>query len=140
MIVLLDAGDSICIHPGDKKTVGERFAIMAMTRTYGLKTCNMNSPKYKSLEVKGNEIEISFDDAPNGLSTFGLPLTDFEIAGADNVFHPANARISAAKVLVSSPEVQNPVNVRYAYRDYVKGVLKGVNGMPVSSFSTQGLK
>ena len=140
MIVLLDAGDSICIHPGDKKTVGERFAIMAMTRTYGLKTINMNSPKFKSLEVKGNEIEISFDDAPNGLSTFGLPLTDFEIAGADNVFHPAKARISAAKVLVSSPEVQNPVNVRYAYSDFVKGVLKGVNGMPVSSFSTQDLK
>lgn len=140
MIVLLDAGDSICIHPGDKKTVGERFATMALTRTYGLKTINMNSPKYKSMEIKGNEIEISFDDAPNGLSTFGLPLTDFEIAGADSVFHPARARISAAKVLVSSSEVLNPVNVRYAYKDYVKGVLKGVNGMPVSSFSTQGLK
>jgi sialate O-acetylesterase len=136
MVVLLDEGDSLTIHPRDKATVGERFAMMALENAYGVKTVGMSSPKYKSMEIKGNEIELSFDDAPVGLSTFGKELTDFEVAGSDKVFHQAKARIERAKVIVTSPANVQPVAVRYGFKDFVRGNLKGANGMPVSSFRT----
>jgi len=136
MVVLLDAGDSLSIHPRDKAKVGERFAMLALSKTYGVQTPGMSSPRYKSMEIKGNEIELSFDEAPVGLSTFGKDLTDFEVAGNDSVFHPAKARIEKAKVIVTSQDTVPPVAVRYGFRDFVRGNLKGANGLPVSSFRT----
>lgn len=136
MVVLLDAGDSAFIHPSRKDIAGERFAMMALQKTYGLKTPGMLSPVYSSYVVNGKEVEISFDNSPFGLNTFGSRLTDFEIAGDDKVFYEANARISAGKVIVYSEKVEKPVAVRYGFKDYVKGVLKGANGMPVGTFRT----
>jgi len=136
MVVLLDAGDSICIHPREKAKVGERFAMLALSKTYGIKTPGMSSPKYKNMVINGNEIELNFDEAPLGLSTFGKELTDFEIAGSDSIFHPAKARIDKARIIISSLDTVPPVAVRYGFRDYVKGNLKGANGLPVSSFRT----
>ncbi len=136
MVVLLDGGDSSCIHPRTKHLPGQRLAMLALANTYGMKSIGFASPKYKSLEVKGSEILLSFDDAPLGLSTFGKALTSFEIAGEDRVFHPATAKIVGGKVVVSAKEVMLPVAVRYAFKDYVVGTLFGTNGFPVSSFRT----
>ncbi len=136
MVVLLDAGDSAYIHPSRKDIAGERFAMMALQKTYGLKTPGMLSPVYSSYVVNGKDVEISFDNAPLGLNAFGSQLADFEIAGDDKVFYEAKARISAGKVIVYSEKVEKPVAVRYGFRDYVKGVLKGANGMPVGTFRT----
>lgn len=42
-----------------------------------------------------------------------LSSNSFAIAGDDQVWHWANARIKDDNVVVSSPEVENPVAVRY---------------------------
>lgn len=136
MAVLLDAGDSLTIHPRNKKLPGERLALLALAKTYGLKGFGFASPKYQSMEVKGSEVTLTFTDAPLGLTSFGKPLAAFEMAGEDRVFHPASAKISAGKVVVSSPKVPQPVAVRYAFNDFVVGSLFGTNGLPVSSFRT----
>lgn len=136
MAVLLDGGDSATIHPSNKRLPGQRLALLALAKTYGLKGIGFAGPKYKSLEIKGSEIALTFDDAPLGLTTFGKPLTNFEVAGEDKVFHPAKAKISAGKLLVTSVEVAAPVAVRYAFQDVVQGCLFGTNGLPVSSFRT----
>jgi len=136
MIVLLDAGDSLCIHPRDKSIVGERFAMLALSRTYAEKIPGMASPRYRSLEIKGNEAVLTFDEASLGLSSFGQPLTGFEVAGTDSLFYPAKARIDRARVIVTAEAVQEPVAVRYGFRDFIVGKLKGTNGLPVSSFRT----
>ena len=90
------------------------------------------------MQIEGNKIEISFDEVGKGLTTYRQPLTGFEIAGEDRVFHPANAHLGkdAQTVVVSSPEVPHPVAVRYAFKDYVKGCLYNMFGLPVSSFRT----
>ena len=52
-------------------------------------------PTYKSMEVKGNEIILSFDNTGTGLFTpdkYGY-IKGFEIAGKDKVFHYAKAFI-----------------------------------------------
>lgn len=125
MIILTDIGDARTIHPMEKEAVGNRFAYMALGRTYGKKGFPTTGPLYKSMQTEGNKITLSFDEMGKGLTTYRQQLTGFEVAGEDKVFHPANARFGkdAQTVIVSSPEVEQPVAVRYAFKDYIKGTL-----------------
>jgi sialate O-acetylesterase len=136
MIVLLDIGEENNIHPADKETGGKRFAYLAMARSYGYKGFAYCSPSIDSLIINGNVATVKFKDAANGLTSLGKPMLLFEIAGADKNFRPANAVIRGGNVLLSSPEVVNPVAVRYAFKDFVKGDLFSTEGFPVSSFRT----
>ena len=136
MVVLLDIGEENSIHPANKEVGGKRFAYLALAKTYGHKGFAFTSPSFDSLLIKGNIGTIKFKDVPNGLTTFGKPLVNFEIAGADKIFRPAKATISRGTVLVSSPDVAAPVAVRYAFKDFVVGELFSTEGFPVSSFRT----
>ena len=138
MIILTDIGDARTIHPMEKEAVGNRFAYMALGRTYGKKGFPTTGPLYKSMQTEGNKITLSFDEMGKGLTTYRQQLTGFEVAGEDKVFHPANARFGkdAQTVIVSSPVVEQPVAVRYAFKDYIKGTLYNMSGLPASSFRT----
>ena len=137
MAVLMDIGDQTCIHPTHKQEVGERLAYMALHDTYKVKGIPAFSPRYASHKVEKNRMILTFSRAEMGLTSYGKPLTQFEIAGEDKVFVPAKASIiRGGKVQVWSETIPNPRHVRYAFKDYVVGDLFGVNGLPVSSFRT----
>jgi len=136
MVVLMDAGDEKTIHPFNKEIVGKRFAYLALGDTYQYKGFGYQSPLYDSLIVMGNVATIKFKNAANGLTSFTKPITQFEIAGADKTFYPAQAVIARGNVLVSSPMVATPVAVRYAFKDFIIGELFSAEGYPVSSFRT----
>lgn len=136
MIVLMDKGEENSIHPADKEIVGKRFAYLALGDTYHLTGFGYQSPVFDSISIAGSTATIKFKYAPNGLTSYGKPLTQFEIAGADKVFRPAKAIVSRGNVLVSAPEVPNPVAVRYAFKDFIVGELFSTEGFPVSSFRT----
>ncbi|MNY38020.1 hypothetical protein D3C86_1726150 [compost metagenome] len=88
------------------------------------------------MSIKDNTVVLKFQNAANGLTSFGKSLTLFEIAGADQKFYPAAAKISGSSIAVSAEQVKNPVAVRYAFKDFVTGDLYGTDGLPVSSFRT----
>lgn len=133
--ILLDAGEKDCIHPANKKAAGERLAYVAMGKSYGFDKFPYKSPSYKSMEVKDEgKILVRFSDAPVGLMLKSEELLDFELAGEDKVFHPAKAKIIKEGVEVSSDMVGSPVAVRYAFKNYIHGMLYGANELPVSSF------
>ena len=138
MVVTMDIGNESCIHPSRKKEVGDRLAYLALSRNYGKKGINGESPIYSSYEIKGNKIILSFERSPLGLTSNYKSLHNFEIASEDGNFYPAEARIVNRKfVEVWNDSVNNPVAVRYGYKNYVEGSLFGVNGLPVSSFTTE---
>ncbi|WP_429393036.1 sialate O-acetylesterase [Mucilaginibacter lappiensis] len=136
MAVLLDVGEQTTIHPPRKEPAGTRLAYLALAQTYGIKGFDYASPIYKSMTIEGSRVSIRFDYAENGLTSWNKPLQSFEIAGKNKMFYPAQAMISGSTVVVSSPLVQEPVAVRYAFRDFVVGDLFGTNGLPASSFRT----
>ena len=136
MAVLMDIGEENSIHPAQKEIGSKRLAYMALAQTYGMKGFGYASPAYDSIVVTGNIATIKFTNAPNGLTSYGKPLNNFEIAGADKIFHPAKALISQGKILVSAIDVKDPVAVRYAFKDFVVGDLFSTEGFPVSSFRT----
>ncbi len=137
MVVLLDAGMWSGIHPSRKQIPGERLAMNALAHTYGY-DINVESPRYKSMEIKDSLVVLDFDHSPMGLdATLGDP-EGFELAGSDSIFYPAKAHIrwNTNFVELYSPQVPQPVAVRYAFGNCVNATLFGQNGMPVSSFRT----
>ena len=136
MAVLMDIGEEKNIHPAAKKQVGERLALLALAKTYGLKGFGYESPAYDSLLIANGIAEVKFKNADNWLTSYSKELNLFEIAGKDKIFYPAKAVIYRSSVMVSSPQVKEPVAVRYAFKDFVVGELFSTEGLPVSSFRT----
>lgn len=134
MAVLLDAGLKSGIHPTKKQIPGERLALLALNKTYGIQGIASESPVYKSIEIHNDTVQISFDRAPMWVTAKDGGLKLFTLAGDDKVFHSAKAWIFRSKVYVCSDEVKKPVAVRYAFENYVEGDLFGTEGLPVSSF------
>ncbi|TPG33407.1 sialate O-acetylesterase [Flavobacterium pectinovorum] len=118
MAVTTDIGNAKDIHPTNKKDVGLRLAAIALNNVYGEKQV-FSGPTYKSQEIKGNQIILTFNNIGSGLSTSDNSenVKGFEIAGADKVFHSAKAIIKDNKIIVSSDEVKNPVAVHYGWAD-----------------------
>lgn len=135
MASTIDIGNNKNIHPANKVDVGNRLALWAFKNIYG-KDVVCSGPLYKSQEIKGNTIYISFDYA-DGLNAKGGTLKGFEIAGKDGKFFPATATIEDGKVKVSSPSVSAPVSARYLWSDCVdQATLYNGAGLPASSFKT----
>lgn len=134
MAVLLDAGMEKGIHPGKKRVAGERLGLLALSKTYGIEGIHAESPYYKSMEVQGDTVIVSFERADMwiaGKECFESKL--FSVAGEDKVFHPAKAWIVRSKMYVRSEKVPHPVAVRYAFDNYVDGDVF-CDGLPLSSF------
>ncbi len=138
MAVLMDVGEEYIIHPPRKKEVGERLGLLALSKTYGFKGFEAESPEFEKLEISGNKAIVHFSKQYNGITSYGKTLELFEISADNKVFQKADAYIdeSNGTVVCTSKLVEKPVAVRYAFRNYVKGELFGTGGLPVSSFRT----
>lgn len=137
MAVTLDVGDDYCIHPPKKKEVADRLLYASLSQTYGMTSFDGQSPRYKSMEVKGSEAVLSFDHAENGLFAYDV-INDVEMAGEDSVFYSAKAKIhkNRKQLVVTCDSVAEPVAVRYGWRNFVEGTLYDASLLPVSSFRT----
>ena len=141
-----DAGEFACIHPANKKAVGDRLAYLALSNDYGIKGFDAKAPLAIGFEFKDGVAHISFEVGNLGLSPIGLELEGFELAGEDKVFYPATGHISKdakgkrALVKVRCPQVPNPVAVRYGMRNWSEATLYNCFGVPASPFRSDDWK
>jgi sialate O-acetylesterase len=140
MAVTIDIGDPSNIHPKDKQDVADRLTRIALANTYGRKI-EYSGPRYDSMKVEGNAVRIKFIHTTGGLVAKGGELKTFVIAGKDGKFVPASARIEKDAVVVSSPDVAEPVAVRYAWDNYPEGCnLYNGDGLPAAPFRTDSFE
>ncbi|MBO5549381.1 MAG: 9-O-acetylesterase [Prevotella sp.] len=131
------------IHPTQKRQVGERLAWTALHRDYGFEQVLYKSSTYKDMMVKDGAILIHLQDNYHADAPYEM-IEGFEIAGEDRVFHPATARhfwrpggnYWDEGISVSSPEVPNPVAVRYCFRNFLLGNVKNAANLPLFPFRT----
>lgn len=140
MVVTLDIGEKNNIHPAQKEIVGNRLAYWALAKDYQLKGIAYSGPIYSDLKITNDgKAIISFKHAELGLSSFGKPLLNFEVAGEDKVFYPAQAILTKDKngsITVWNEDVKTPVSVRYCFKSYAEASLFNIQGLPASSFRT----
>ena len=104
------------IHPTNKQDVGKRLAALALNNLYS-KNMICNGPIYKSMEIKNDQVILSFDNIGTGLYTpdkYGY-IRGFEMAGKDQVFHYAKAFIKGNTVVLFNEKVENPVAVHFGW-------------------------
>ncbi|MDP4721982.1 MAG: sialate O-acetylesterase [Akkermansiaceae bacterium] len=130
-------GDVKNVHPTHKKTAGDRLAAMALKHDYG-KDVVFTGPRFKKAVLEGNQVKVSFEHIDEGLETSdGEAPNWFEIAGADQVFVIAQAKIEGEQVLVSSPDVKAPQYIRMAWNNIAEQNLRDKNGWPAFSFNEE---
>ncbi len=109
---------------------------MLQTNTNDIAGICSTYPEYKSMEIAGNKVKLTFT-AWGALSPFE-GITGFEIAGADRKFYPAEAKNApfSSGLVVSSPKVAKPVAVRYCYQNWLLGNVVSQYGLPLVPFRT----
>ncbi len=138
MVVITDVGEEDDIHPQQKAPVGERLAVAARAIAYG-ERIEYSGPIYLSMKIDGGRAVLSFKHTGRGLEARGGKLQGFAIAGPDNKFVSAEARIEGDKVVVESSQVKQPVAVRYGWANYPVVNLWNKDGLPASPFRTDDL-
>lgn len=135
MAVLIDCGDPNTIHPANKTPVGQRLALLARAHAYGEKL-TANGPLFQSVSFVDDHACVIFDQE-DIQSSDGQPLRNFEIAGADRTFHPATAILQGKTITLKSPQVPQPIAVRYAWANNPENInFYNADGLPASPFRT----
>lgn len=133
-----DLGEFNDVHPKNKQEVGRRLALWALTKDYGRTGSEYCGPLYQSSVIQADKIRVQFSHTGSGLKTRdGGELRHFQIAGADQKWVWAQAKIEGAEVVVWSDDVPQPVGVRYAWASWPEGAnLMNAEGLPASAFRT----
>lgn len=158
--VLIDVGEEKGLHPRDKKTPGERLALIALAKTYG-RDVVYSGPVFESAVALDGKMRVNFSHADGGLKAVPLPasytpmssqpdksvplvrnspesqLEGFAICGADGKWEWAEATIEGTSgVLVWSSKVHQPVALRYAWGENPTCNLSNASGLPAAPFRT----
>lgn len=124
------------IHPSQKQQVGERLALQALNKTYGMKDIWCDSPEYKDMKISNDTCYVNLRNDYGGTNRYE-DIQGFEVAGADKVFHKANASYYWTKgFIITSKEVKQPVAVRYGFRNWGYNNVKNAALLPLFPFRT----
>ena len=135
LAITIDTGDADNIHPKEKVPVGDRLARCALANNYGKKIL-FQGPTLRSVDRRSGSIVLHFSHADGGLIAKGGKLAEFSIAGEDRKWVWADARIQGDTIVVSSPLVLSPKEVRYAWQSNPEATLFNGEGLPAAPFRT----
>ena len=138
MAVIIDIGDADDIHPKNKQDVGRRLALCALANDYGRADLVGSSPLPVRAIRRDGAVLVRFQPVADGLAlSSGTRPEGFELAGADRVFHQAEASIEGRDaVALRADAVAEPRWIRYAWADNPRTNLVGGTGLPASPFET----
>jgi sialate O-acetylesterase len=134
LAVAIDRGEISDIHPPNKRELGERLAALPLARLYG-KAVACEGPTFKTSKVEQGRIRILFENAA-GLKSVGGGPAGIAIAADNKHFVWAQARIEGETLVVWSPDVSEPVAVRYAWGDNTLCNLYNEADLPAVPFRT----
>ena len=134
----IDVGEANDIHPKDKKTVGYRLGLAARNMVYGQKNVQFRNPTFKSAEVTGNRVILSFNDTAEGLFAKNKYkyVNGFAVADANGNYSWAKAKIvNEHQIEVTALETLKPTAIRYGWADNPDDLdLYNSAGLPVTPF------
>ena len=138
LIVTIDIGEARDIHPKNKLDVGKRMARWALVEVYKHKDLK-SGPVFQKAQIDGSKIVVTFSEVGSGLKLrTGSRPEEFAIAGADRKWYWAEAKlIGRNRVEVWSPQVSQPLAVRYAFNNNPRNPnLTNDTGIPAGPFRT----
>lgn len=137
MAVSSDNGDSLDVHPRNKKPIGERLARWALNKTYGMSHILPSGPLFQQADFRENAVYITFNYGKGLKSSDGRPLRTFEVAETEGIYYPAVAEIIDGQIKVYSEQVKHPRYVRYGWQPFTRANLVNEAGLPASTFRAE---
>lgn len=138
MAVSSDLGDSLDVHPRNKKPIGKRLAHWALNKTYGFQELLPSGPLFRKADFRDGAVFVTFDYGQGMKSSDGKPLRTFEVAEVDGIYYPAKAEVTGDNQLkVYSEQVKNPRYVRYGWQPFTRANLVNTEGFPASTFRAE---
>jgi len=146
MAVAIDAGHQTNIHPPNKPLVADRLVATALKTAYS-RDIVASGTTFRRMTVTGDRAVIEFDNIGGGLVAKEVELDGgiqvaadeikgFAVCGDDKVFRWGRAVIEGDTVVVTSPDVPQPVAVRYAWANFPVCNLFNAEGFPAVPFRT----
>jgi sialate O-acetylesterase len=130
-----DKGDSLDVHPREKRPIGERLGRIALHHDYGFSHIVSSGPTIESAHTKGKSIVLTFDHADGMRAGDGNVLRTFEVADAHGLFYPADkVCIKGNTITLQSKQVKNPTRARYGWQPFTRANLVNSEGLPASTF------
>lgn len=132
-------------HPGNHQLIANRLVNISLKQVYGKTTKEVYGPMYKSHEIKGDKVIVTFDYAGEGLKAGdGKELNWFEVsdgtrknASGPYVYKKAVAKvIDKDRVEIQSSGVAAPKFVRFSWHMYARNNLVNSEGLPGFAFRT----
>ena len=137
MVVISDLVDDVKdIHPKNKLDVGKRLANFALVETYKKEIGAYKSPMYQAMQFEKGKMRLSFSNVQTSLKCSAETPGKFLIAGEDQNFIPATAKIEGKTILLSSKLVKSPVAVRYCFDNTSLPDIFSSEGLPLAPFRT----
>ncbi len=134
MAVSSDVGDSLDVHPKQKKIVGERLALLALKNTYQKKIIAEGPAIETSIQIN-NEIILSFKNFKKLQTRNKEVLAGFEVMDEKGTIYSPKAEIKNNKVILSLKNEHKIIKVLYAYQPFTPANLENEMGLPASTFS-----
>ena len=135
----IDLGHATNVHPKDKLPIGQRLSLLGARDTLGQKI-SAQGPVYERVELRKDSIIVHFRQA-EGLTTIdGETPSGFWLAHESTKWAPAEARVEGESVILHSPQLENPLYVRYAFAGKPEVNLVNRAGLPAYPFRTDRFK
>lgn len=136
MVATTDVGEETCIHPSGKDVIGKRAAVEACRKAYAIDVPEASGMAVEKVDFAGSKVFVTFTNASYGLLPASKAVEGFELLGTDGKVYSAHAEVVKNKpvVVLSAPGLAEPVEVRYVYKNYMKGTLMNTLGYPAYPF------
>ena len=131
--VATDIGEQRDIHPRNKQDVGKRLALLALKNDYG-QNVESSGPTVRNVEIEGEAVRLRLDHIAGGLKLQGETNNVFALAGSDKKWAWATVAVEGDSLVLRSPEVKNPVAVRFAWSNFPRGNVYNGAGLPMAPF------
>ena len=141
--VTADVGNFDDIHPNNKEIVAKRLAVHALKRDYGFDVPEDDSPVLRKAVFGGGKVTLTFDHAKSWYVYAPNRSIEpaFEVAGTNGVWTAAKLQnvkkdgpVTGTDLVVSAPDVPDPVKVRYMGKNRTMGTLYNQASLPLGPF------
>jgi sialate O-acetylesterase len=134
----MDVGMQYDIHPKHKKPVGERLALQALSKVYGLPIL-ADSPSVEGCKRDGSDVFIRFANCGVGLECRGDQPQTVDVTINDTVIEKPVVSIYDNVMQITAPglDADGPVTVAFCQRPYCEDNVYNSAGLPVLPFVCQ---
>lgn len=132
-----DVGEQLDIHPKNKKTVGERLALLARKYAYGEEIL-ADAPRMESVERKKDTVTITWENAGDGINVKGDTVEGLHVFAGENEKNYTFTTEGKKLILHMEQTEDEKLQIRFAKTSWYCVNLYNSAGIPAIPFETDG--